>query len=359
MKRKGFTLIELLAVIVILAIIALIATPIVINIINESKENANKQSGKLYEEAVLQAIHKINLNESFNPRECEVQRDGNIICDNRQLVIDVSGERPVGGKIVFDDGEVITSNILFGIAPICQAVKQAELTNGNALPYTGFNIGDEYICEVKKDTFYHFYILSTNLDENNQINSVNLIMDSNISETGEELKGTFSDLHLVAWIAKEDYKDDDNFGVDGNNNKGPLTAMKFLANATADWDDLLMQNTLLNDEFGHFTNFQVLSHARMPRYSELIGAGCLPGEENAGSCPTWATHYLFNNGFKRAIYGYWTFESFSNVNEPEESDTSRGWYIINPGYLRNSRVNVDNHRGVRPVITVPATHIKY
>ena len=40
MNKKGFTLIELLAVIVILAIIALIATPIVLNIIADSKENS-------------------------------------------------------------------------------------------------------------------------------------------------------------------------------------------------------------------------------------------------------------------------------------------------------------------------------
>ena len=40
MKKKGFTLIELLAVIVILAIIALIATPIILNIISDSKEES-------------------------------------------------------------------------------------------------------------------------------------------------------------------------------------------------------------------------------------------------------------------------------------------------------------------------------
>ena len=43
--KKGFTLIELLAVIVILAIIALIATPIVLNIIEDSKKSAFKQTG--------------------------------------------------------------------------------------------------------------------------------------------------------------------------------------------------------------------------------------------------------------------------------------------------------------------------
>ena len=43
-KKYGFTLIELLAVIVILAIVALIATPIVLGIINSTKERAFEQS---------------------------------------------------------------------------------------------------------------------------------------------------------------------------------------------------------------------------------------------------------------------------------------------------------------------------
>ena len=54
-KNKGFTLIELLAVIVILAIIALIATPIVLGIINDTKESANKQSALFIVNAVEQS----------------------------------------------------------------------------------------------------------------------------------------------------------------------------------------------------------------------------------------------------------------------------------------------------------------
>lgn len=42
MKNRGFTLLELLAVIVILAIIALIATPLILNVIEKSKEGAFK-----------------------------------------------------------------------------------------------------------------------------------------------------------------------------------------------------------------------------------------------------------------------------------------------------------------------------
>lgn len=41
-KKKGFTLIELLAVIVILAIIALVAVPLVLNVIEDSKQEQPK-----------------------------------------------------------------------------------------------------------------------------------------------------------------------------------------------------------------------------------------------------------------------------------------------------------------------------
>lgn len=46
-ENKGFTLIELLAVIVILAIIALIATPVIMKIINDSRQSAAEESAKL------------------------------------------------------------------------------------------------------------------------------------------------------------------------------------------------------------------------------------------------------------------------------------------------------------------------
>ena len=52
MKSKGFTLIELLAVIVILAIIALIATPIVLGIIEDSKQSSNRISAEYMIDAV-------------------------------------------------------------------------------------------------------------------------------------------------------------------------------------------------------------------------------------------------------------------------------------------------------------------
>ena len=55
-KNKGFTLVELLAVIVILAIIALIATPIILNVINNAKKEAAKDSFYGYMDAIEKAI---------------------------------------------------------------------------------------------------------------------------------------------------------------------------------------------------------------------------------------------------------------------------------------------------------------
>ena len=70
MKNKGFTLIELLAVIVILATIALIATPIIINIINDARnnselrsvENVVKYASTFYADAELKSQNLVNKN---------------------------------------------------------------------------------------------------------------------------------------------------------------------------------------------------------------------------------------------------------------------------------------------------------
>ena len=61
MRKNAFTLIELLAVIVILAIIALIATPIILGIIKDSKDNANKRSIDNYAKAVQNALTRYQL----------------------------------------------------------------------------------------------------------------------------------------------------------------------------------------------------------------------------------------------------------------------------------------------------------
>ena len=65
MNKKGFTLIELLAIIVILAIIAVITVPIILNVIDNAKKGAAKNSvigyGKSIELAYTQKLYDDNL----------------------------------------------------------------------------------------------------------------------------------------------------------------------------------------------------------------------------------------------------------------------------------------------------------
>ena len=49
----------------------------------------------------------MNANGSFKPNECEIQLDGNLLCDgNLTLVVDVNGEKPSSGTITFKEGKI-------------------------------------------------------------------------------------------------------------------------------------------------------------------------------------------------------------------------------------------------------------
>ena len=133
MKSKGFTLIELLAVIVVLAIIALIATPIVINIIGNSKESADDRSAELYLHAVEQAVAHKNLSGKFSPTTCEIQSDGNLKCDGDTLLeVQVENTKPTSGTITFERGKI--SDYTFEI---------------NSKEYTNVLLTPDYCFETK------------------------------------------------------------------------------------------------------------------------------------------------------------------------------------------------------------------
>ena len=106
MKKNGFTLIELLAVIVILAIIALIATPIIINIINDTREEANLRSAENYLKAAEISIMAESLNGKIDTSSCEVQSNGNLLCGTKTVTVEVENTTATGGTLTFTEGKL-------------------------------------------------------------------------------------------------------------------------------------------------------------------------------------------------------------------------------------------------------------
>ena len=90
--KKGFTLVELLAVIIILAVIALISTPIVLDVVDSSKEQGRLRSVEgLLNAAELYAAEAM-LDDSKS-------LEGNLL---DAVEVRVEGQKPESGEIKYD-----------------------------------------------------------------------------------------------------------------------------------------------------------------------------------------------------------------------------------------------------------------
>lgn len=112
MNKKGFTLIELLAVIVILSVIALITTPIIFDVIENSRMNTFTRSvDEMGNVAVM------DYNEYARGGEVTyTYENNNLVCtgcdDGADLELDFTGEIEDGsGTITVDNGKVTDLNI--------------------------------------------------------------------------------------------------------------------------------------------------------------------------------------------------------------------------------------------------------
>ena len=111
-KKNAFTLIELLAVIVILALIALIATPIILDVINDSKKSSTELSLKNYLRAVELAVSNESLkNPTVNLNViCRIDEKSNgkeLDCGTGESIkLEYTGEGLISGIIVLEKGVV-------------------------------------------------------------------------------------------------------------------------------------------------------------------------------------------------------------------------------------------------------------
>ena len=131
MKRKGFTLIELLAVIVILAVISLIATPMILGVIETSKESSAKVSAYGYIDAVETqvAINELDANKT-NIRDgvYEVEQ----LKNTYGLV--VKGELPTSNSWVkIEKGQVVDYSLKIGEYVVNYSESGVTITKGGEI----------------------------------------------------------------------------------------------------------------------------------------------------------------------------------------------------------------------------------
>ena len=398
MNRKKFTIGELLIAIIILVLLAVVANSSVTNVVKNSKsdlynaqieliKNAAETWGldnidKLPEEGSCAYLKLKDLKtygllkeEIINPKTNQP------FSDNIKIKITSKINNKSVLKPVYEVDAKSVSNCTEVYPPICTLVKDAD-KNNKITP------GDEYVCTVKENTNYTFYILSENTN-----GTYNLILNSNINSLGESITSNeIGDKGFVAWISNEDY------GCEGENcaknDKGPITALQYLYNITKDWTNI--PNIIMNymDEninnitgrkgtigYGEIkTNNNITNifmkdgnitsgdgytnlKARLPRFDE-IHAQCplyYDDEKNGAEyCPLWLVNYLKHDDKTEQYYplsegkiivndinGYWILSSSGY-------DSYYAWSVIWDGDLVDNFGGVDSLAtlGVRPVITL-------
>ena len=188
--NKGFTLIELLAVIVILAIIALIATPIVLNIIKDSKKEATRLSVENYLRAVELAFMDSELtnNPIPNTGNYKITENGKVLVKDNITKINIPFDGPglVEGTLKIEDGtvkKIIKGKIDNWYAKLVlgRVVLLDKLPESVILSGIGFN---EKIKTLANDTSIAYY------KEDSAVTTLQFLLDGDLpgGYTQEKLK---------------------------------------------------------------------------------------------------------------------------------------------------------------------------
>ena len=329
-KNKGFTLVELLAVIVILALIALIATPIILNVINDAKKQAAKDSAYGYMDAVEKYIVSSEL-------EDKSIQDGTYRVEELNKKISVKGSTPDNGTIKIENSSVKSYDIgIDGYEVNNGEVKKVSTTksfkNGTAVYYNP-ETGNKCSKEASKSTTetksgcMKWYVF--NDKEGNA--TVNVILDHNTTaNVAWNSTGNNSEMKEVKIKLEEDTKDWKN------------TARLITANEVAkitgytSWGTNITGypwfcfDTNQQDDTNDCAKAQGKSkYAWLFDYTkECTSYGC-----NVSDSSTW---------------GYWTSTQYVN--------SIHVWFVARNGRLDVNSASSTGH-GVRPVITISKSNI--
>ena len=331
-KNKGFTLVELLAVIVILALIALIATPIILNVINDAKKQAAKDSAYGYMDAVEKYIVSSELEDK------SIQDGTYRVEELNSMGVSVKGSTPDNGNIKIENGSVKSYDIgIDGYVVRNGEVDKVSTTkkfeNGTAVyynPETGKKCKSSEAVSTTgtKNGCMKWYVF--NDKEGNA--TVNVILDHNTTAN-------------VAWNST-------------GNNSEMKEVKKALENDTKDWKNTARLITA--NEIAKITGNTGwdASKGEQPWF-------CLDTNQpdNTSSCAkaqgkskyAWLFDYTNEctsygcNTSDLSTYGYWTSTSYKD-------NSISAWRVGSHGSLSSNGVTNTGY-GIRPVITISKSNV--
>ena len=346
-KNKGFTLVELLAVIVILAIIALIATPIILNVINDAKKEAAKDSFYGYMDAIEKAIitNDVDEEEDFPTPDS----NGCYILKELNEKVNIKGTKP---KIADD-------------AKVCLKEGTATSLTGVEIDGFTFTYDGKELTQTKNGTTedvkkYKFYENGTAIYYNPETGKK--------CTTAVSTPGTNSG--CMKWYAFNDKEGNATVNVilDHNTTAGvawnstrsnsEMREVKTaLENDTKDWKSDLNPRLIEANEIAKITENKEFDASKTNQKWFYFDSNNQTQTANSSnkSKHAWLFDYTYgctNYGCNKAdssTYGYWTSIAYIDNN-------TNAWHIYSNGFISNSGVHSRDY-GVRPVITISKNDI--
>ena len=329
-KNKGFTLVELLAVIVILALIALIATPIILNVINDAKKQAAKDSAYGYMDAVEKYIVSSEL-------EDKSIKDGTYSVEKlNSMGVSVKGSTPDNGNIEIKNSSVKSYDIgIDGYVVRNGKVEKVSTTksfkNGTAVYYNPVSrekcndYTEANSTTGKNSGCMKWYVF--NDKEGNA--TVNVILDHNTTaNVAYNSTGSNSEMKEVKIALENDTKDWKNTArlITANEVAKITKHPTFDVNKeNQDWFYLDSNNLTLTVNSTNKSKYAWL----FDYTKECTNYGC-----NVSDSSTW---------------GYWT-------SSPYKGNSTQAWRVVRNGYLGGNGV-IFTGDGIRPVITISKSNI--